>query len=726
MKINPTLSFLLSLSFHLCSSEMLTIQDPIYPNSDSQLSLFNDLSLVEKINKEINDRLPTYYNSSGIVGYFNMPSARMNKEGTVSFTGGYVSPYTVYALNIQAMDRVELAANYYVYTGITEANFGNQGYGDDADRIGNIKIGVLTPADGFPDLPLISVGAIDFIGTKRFNSQYVVATKSWLKANLEFSLGWGNGRMKGLFGGVSWTPFRNCPYWFIKDFSIVAEYDDINYKKHPYEHPSGTKVKSRLNGGINWLIGDTFQLSVASVRGDDLFATGSLRMPLGTYPGIFPKIDDPTPYQTPIDTEPLGKDRSEAEFAREMAFALGDQGLDLYSAYVYFDAAGGKHLWMKIVNNRYRVNEVVRERVQNVLAALMPADIVTTSIVVEADALPCQAYVYRTEDLYRLRKGQISVFEVETLAPMVEAPSAPSEFDAIKIYQRRKEIWVFTLKPRFIGFFGSASGKFKYNLSAVASQEGYLFEEIFYKLQGSYSLLGSTAGMRGVDKLNPSHMLVVRSDSVKYFQANSLHLEQAYLQKSWNMGKGTFFRMASGFFETAYAGGASEFLYYPAGSMFAIGLESAVVWKRHYDGVGFFHKIPKYDGTKVTYHKFTGFQYFLDLYYDFQPLCLDFKIKAGQFLARDKGVKFEVGKYFASGMRFSLWYSITNANEKINGRKYHDKGFSFLIPLDMFLKQSSRNYIGYAMAAWLRDQAASAATGKPLKATLYEERVQLP
>jgi hypothetical protein len=218
-----------------------------------------------------------------------------------------------------------------------------------------------------------------------------------------------------------------------------------------------------------------------------------------------------------------------------------------------------KHLWLKIVNNRYRVNENVRDRVQSVLAALMPEDIVTTTVVIEADALPCQAYVYRTEDLYRLRLGQISVFEIETLSPMVEAPPKPSDYEAIKIYQREKEIWVFTLKPRFIGFFGSASGKFKYNLSAVASQEGYLLEEVFYKIQGSYSALGSTAGMRGVDKLNPSQMLVVRSDSVKYFQANSLHLEQAYLQKSWNMGKGTFFRVASGFFETAMQGGLQSF-----------------------------------------------------------------------------------------------------------------------------------------------------------------------
>jgi hypothetical protein len=95
-------------------------------------------------------------------------------------------------------------------------------------------------------------------------------------------------------------------------------------------------------------------------------------------------------------------------------------------------------------------------------------------------------------------------------------------------------------------------------------------------------------------------------------------------------------------------------------------------------------------------------------------------------LAKDKGARVEVGRYFASGMRFSLWYAWTSANEKIHGRKYHDKGFSFLIPLDMFLKQSSRNYVGYAMAAWLRDQAASAETGKKLYYTLYEERVKLP
>jgi hypothetical protein len=129
----------------------------------------------------------------------------------------------------------------------------------------------------------------------------------------------------------------------------------------------------------------------------------------------------------------------------------------------------------------------------------------------------------------------------------------------------------------------------------------------------SYSIASSAAKLSGVDRLNPSHMYVVRSDSVKFYQANSLHLEQGFMQKGWNLGKGCFMRLAGGYFETAYAGVASEFLYYPAGSRFALGLESATVWKRHYDGIGFFHKIPRYDGVRYNYHPFTGFQCFLDL-----------------------------------------------------------------------------------------------------------------
>ena len=690
--------------------------------ADDADALFRDLELVKKIDDRLEDELPFYYNYSMVGGYFSMPSARMPASGMVAGGAALAKPYDIYGVNFAAFDRLELSLNYRVYTGVIEKNFGSEGFGDDAERIGNVKLGILTRQDGFPRLPEISIGVDDFIGTKRFNSEYVVATKQFLDWNLECTLGYGNGRIKGFFGGASWSPFRNGPVRFFRDLSLIAEYDAINYKKHIYEHPSGREVHSRINGGISFLAWDTFQLAVSSLRGCEVAGSASVRYPLGTTRGLFPKVDDAISYKSPIDTEPLGMLRTETDFAHEIAYALSDQGLDLYSAAIQYDEKGQKELFLKIVNNRYREERVVRERIQHVLAALTPSDIDTVLVIVEAVALPCQAYHYRNEDLKRWHAKAISDFELETLSPMREAPVFPSEYEAARIFQRHKPIWTFTIRPRLLTFFGSTTGKFKYSISGVASPEGYIFDQVYYKFQVSYAIKSSIQGIGGPDRANPSRELIVRSDSMKYFQTNTFSMEQAYLQRGWNLGKGWFYRFALGYFEPAYGGAATEFLYYPVNSNLAIGAQFAAVLKRRYEGIKFRESTWQLRGNNYVMVPFIGIQYFLDIYYDYKPLNMDFLLSAGQFLAKDRGARIDVGRYFKSGMRFSLWCTFTNGHDKVNGHTYFDKGFAFVIPLDMFLKQSSRNYVGYAMSAWLRDVGARAETGKTLYWTLEEER----
>lgn len=685
-------------------------------------SLFRDLNLVETINKELADELPFIYNFSMMGGYFNMPSARMNKSGSVALGFSYVPPYDVYGVNFQTFDRIELSANYRIFNGVLEGNFGHEGFGDDAERVGNFKIGILTPEDGFSRLPLISIGAEDFIGSKRFNSQYIVMTKQFLNANLECTLGWGKKRINGFFGGMTWTPFRKTSIPFLKDITLLAEYDAINYKNHATEHPDGRKVKSRINGGISFVGWETLQLSVSSVRGTDIAAAASIRYPLGTTSGIFPKIDDPSPYQSPVDTEPLGIHRLDQEFIHEIAYALSDQGLDLYTAYLTYDAPIGKILWLKIVNNRYREEAIVRDRIQHVLASLIPSNIALTRVVIEADAVICQEYDFRTEDLKNWRLQLISTFELETLSPIKEATRRPKEYDSALLFQRHKPIWSFTLLPRILTFFGSASGKFKYSLSAIAYPEGYLFDELYYHLQLSYDILSSTSGIGSPDRNNPSKLPNVRTDTLSYYKRNTFAMEQAYMQKSWNLGKGFFYRLGAGYFEPAYGGGSTELLYFPVQSNWAIGFEFAAVMKRRYHGVQFTSTIREFRDGRLTQIPFIGLQYFLDFYYDYKPLKVDLIVSLGQFLARDKGVRTEIGRYFKSGMRFALWCTVTNGNDHVNGSIYFDKGFSFSMPLDIFLKQSSRTYLGYAMAAWLRDVGARAETGKHLYWILEKER----
>ncbi len=160
-----------------------------FPEEETE-TLFRDLELIKQIDEELEDRLPIYYNYSLTGGYFVMPSARMAKMGEFSSGVSFAKPYTIYGINFQPFTRLELSLNYRVYNGVTEKNFGDEGFGDDAERIGNVKLGLLTLQDGFPLLPEISVGIEDFIGTKRFNSKYAVATKQFLQANLECTLGW--------------------------------------------------------------------------------------------------------------------------------------------------------------------------------------------------------------------------------------------------------------------------------------------------------------------------------------------------------------------------------------------------------------------------------------------------------------------------------------------------------------------------------------------------------
>ncbi|NGX39168.1 MAG: hypothetical protein KR126chlam1_00490 [Chlamydiae bacterium] len=685
--------------------------------------LFRDLSLVEEIDRELCDRLPFFYNNAFVGGYFNMPSARLPCSGDLAFGAVAVPPYYVFGVNFAPVSRIELSGNYRIFRGVEESNFGREGFGDDADRIGNVKFGILMPEDDLSHFPLLAFGLDDFIGTKRFSSRYVVATKTFLDWNLECSLGWGWGRIKGPFGGASWTPFRQTCFPFVKDLSFIVEYDANDYKKHQGEHFKGRSVSSRVNGGLAYKLGDVLQLSVSSVRGEKVGGGASIRFPLGSTEGLFAKIDDPLPYCSPIDLEPMGIERPEVEFAADLACSFADQGLDLYDAYLLYEECEGKTLYLQVVNNRYRRETEVRSRLEDLLSSLTPCNIDRVHVVMEADGVISHSYSFRTCDLYRYRECCIGPWEMESLSPMREACCLPSEYEAALLFQRSRQIWTFTFRPRLVNFFGATSGKYKYSIGVLAALDGFLPGGLLYSARGSYSIYSSMHGLQSRDRLNPSRILHVRSDMVRYFQGGRVRLEEGFLQRSFNLGRGWFFRASGGYFEPAYAGGASEFLLYPVESNWALGVEGAVLWKRRYQGLGFFSRVPKFnsDGDEV-FKKYTGVQYFINLYYDFKPLDLLFEIKAGQFLAKDKGARFMVTRTFSSGARFSLWLTTTNGKDRVNGRRYFDKGFAFTVPFDIFLRKSSRTFLSYAMSAWLRDVGAIGATGIPLYPTLYEER----
>lgn len=690
-------------------------------SGDSESNLLQDLMIVNYWNQKLNERFPVTFNHLLQGGYFSMPSARMGQEGEVGAGYGYVPPYIYYSLRVQLVDFLEISGNYRIFKGVEDPVLTRHGFGDFSDKGANLKLSIFSAEATHYRLPGLAVGLEDFIGTKAFRASYIVLSQVFLNQNLEVSLGFGANRINKWFGGVTWMPFRTSKFSWLKDLSLVAEYDAIPYKDETIEkHPKGRHKKTAFQGGLKYRLWSSVDLSLAYIRGEKWAFTASTFYNFGSSKGLIPKIDDNLPYKAPVNYQPLGELRPPDVMLQEFLFAFRCQGFDLAEAWLC-DDNGRKVLRLKIINMVYREERLVRCRLNALLSALTPDDIDAIIVTIDVLTIPIQEFHYETAFLRLYRDKEIGKYELDILTPLKEA-TVPNIYTSKLLFKKDLEWWNLEILPKTNTLFGSASGKFKYALGLSANLNGFLYSNIFYSISLGYYFTSYFKQVNDVDRLNPSQIINVRSDIVKYYKQKTVTVDEAYLEKVWNWGRGWYTRLSAGIFEIEYGGVSSEWLYYPVNSPWAVGMDFAVLKKRSPHGVDFTDKVRKLHGFKAHYLKFLGSQYFLNLYYDWRCTNLEFKISAGKFLADDLGFRTEVSRYFPSGLRIGIWYTYTNAKDIINHAIYHDKGIFFSVPLDIFYTRTSRSRWGYGMSAWLRDVGVTAATGGRLYEMINQER----
>ena len=680
-----------------------------------------DLMLVECIDKEINDRLPVYYNHLLYGGYFQMPSARMGEAGEIGLGYASAPPYRLWNLRCQLTDYLEISGNYRIYSGVEDPILSQYGFGDLSDKGANIKLAIVRPEDSGYRMPGLAIGFDDVIGTRGFKAGYFVMTQVFMECDLEVSLGWGWERYRGLFGGAHWLPFRKGPLRLFEKLAIGVEYDAIPYKDHAVErHPKGRSTKTPFNVGLKWRIGDYFDLSVSSLRGKEVSATVSAWYNFGTTEGFITKFEDPLPYTSPRNLTPLGPCRPEEKLAGELVNPFNRQGFDLLEIALN-ESYGCKTLYLRVFNNSYRTQDVFRERISFLLANLIPDDIDQVIVILNSEGFPVQQYRFFMPFVREFGQCDKGLYELSVLSPIEEAKCLFPE-NTVILQRDRMPLTNFYVEPKSQTYFGSAKGKFKYILGLHTGVDGFLPGDIYYSVLLGLNIFGDLHDVADVDRLNPSQIINVRTDLVDYYKNKDITLDECFVQKNWAFGNGFYGKFALGYFEVEYAGLASEYLWYPVCQPFAIGVEGAIFKKREYRGLGFQNRIRKLDGFRSTYLPFTGSQYFLNLYYRWFDANLDFKVSGGKFLANDYGVRFQVSRYFDSGLRIYAWYTLTNGGDQINGKTYYDKGVGFSMPLDIFYTHSDRERWGYGMSAWLRDVGVKAKTGRDLYEMITEER----
>ncbi len=684
--------------------------------------LMEDLLIVDYWNQRINEKMPIFYNNTLQGGYINMPSARMGREGELSIGGSWVPPYHNWNARCQLIDRLEVTANYRVFRGVDDPVLSQFGFGDFSDKGANLKFALFHPEDSEYKIPGVAVGIDDFLGTRAFKARYIVLTQVLLKQNLEFSLGYGEWRIRGFFGGVQWMPFRQSCNPFLENLALVAEYDAIPYKSKKREpHPDGRVKKWDFNLGVKYRIAEYFDFAASYVRGDAFAFSASTYYNLGESKGFVPKIDNPLPYVSPKNTEPLGPLRPENVMIQDLNYAFLNQGIEILKASLSYDCEKRKLLRLAIYNDTYRTELDLRNRINHLLAALIPNDIDTVIVVIESDGFPIQEYVYRMEFVRLYADQQMGTHELAIISPIREV-SRECPYTACTLFKKNREWTNFFVLPDFNSFFGSSTGKFKYAVGLTAGSEAYLWNDYYYSARLGYLIYSDIQNLGDSDRLNPSQLINVRTDLINYLKQPGLTFPELYIQRAWNMKNGWYARLSLGWFECQYGGIGTEFLYYPTNSNWAAGFEGAVLKKRTTNGLGFTDKIRKLHGFTPTYQYFLGTQWFFNYYYDWKEICLEFKLKFGQFLARDIGARYEISRYFKSGLKVTFWYTQTNGNDIINGEVYYDKGIMLSMPLDVFYTHSSRERWEYGMSAWLRDVGFSAYNGRDLYNLINEQR----
>lgn len=688
---------------------------------DEESNLLQDLLIVNYWNQRLYEKFPVMYDHILQGGYFAMPSARMGREGEIGAGYGYIPPYIYYNLRLQLTDFLEISGTYRIFKGVEDPVLTHEGFGDYSDKGANLKLSLFNAEDSHYRLPGLAIGLEDFIGTKSFQAYYIVLTQVFLRHNLEISLGYGASRIHGLFGGMTWMPFRHTSWNYLKGLAFVLEYDAIPYRDETIEkHPKGRIKNTPLQLGLKYRLWDSFDFSLAYIRGEKLAFTVSTFYNFGESKGIIPKIDDLQPYKAPVNYQPLGKLRPPDAMLQEFVYAFRCQGFELSEAWIC-DDDGLKVLRLSVTNFTYREENVVRTRLNALLASLAPNDIDEIIVVINVTPMPIQELHYTTAYLRLFREREIGHYELETLTPLTEA-TYPNIYTSKLLFKRELEWWNLELLPKTKTLFGSASGKFKYALGLSLNINGFLFDNIYYSIGLGYFFSSYLKKVHDVDVLNPSQIINVRTDIINYYKQRSITVDEAYLEKVWNWGKGWYSRVSLGLFEPEYGGASTEWLYYPVNSNWAIGMDFSVLKKRTPKGVNFTSRIRKLHGFKAHYLPFVGTQYFLNLYYDWRCTNVEFQFNIGKFLADDYGIRSVVSRYFPSGMRIGFWYTYTNAHDVINNQIYHDKGIFISMPLDIFYTRTSRTRWVYGMSAWLRDVGVSAYTGTHLYDMINQER----
>lgn len=643
---------------------------------------------------------PQAASTTGQTGLINMPDARIAPDGTLRFGYGFAEPYPTLWSSITMLPRLELSARYTRIMGVPAfPNDPAADFGDYKDKSFDGKFVLFREGSWVPQL---SIGAQDFMGTRIFDAYYAVASKRL--GDFDFTLGFGDRRIDGVFGGVRYRPKA------LQGLALVAEYDANDYSRDLGAQQSGAAgIKKGPGVGLEytwgWLTGQ-----IAYTR-ENPAAMVYMAIPL-SQKDFIPKLDEPQPYSRITPRPTMEQWNSSDEHRNRMMRALLEQ--DFRS--VRIDTV---HDRIEVSLTNTRISQVSRSIGRAARTILLLSPISTREIKITYTVRETPVVIYTFSDLDRLQRYFNGMLPRWELAPHVgihyAAPGAqePGDLDDMLaafnehqpglrvLYQDEGHLVTFksedlmqnrfTIRPSLGVYLNDPAGEFKYEVGIQAAVNYRLARRTYFTGAVNYNIYETIS-----DVTQPSNSTLphVRSDIAEYKRASPFKLTRFLVNQLYFPAERVYARASAGYYEEMFAGVGAQVLYLPRGAGW--GLDLAVDWvkQRDHEGLGF----SDYNYDTVT--AIASFNYRL-------PLGVTATARGGRFLAKDEGVRFEFKRRFASGYEAGFWYTRTNGNDITSpgapGDPYYDKGIFLAVPIGTLLTKDTQAVAFMSIAPWTRD-----------------------
>lgn len=662
---------------------------------------------------------------NGSTGYINTHNAHTLQDGDFVAGYSYAKPYSYLYVTSQALPRLQVTGRYVQVHGIAALT---EDYGNLKDKSLAVKL-QLAPKNwlGIPYFPAVALGFEDaFIGTQLYSTYFAVASRKsnifW--GELDWSIGYGQKRISGAFAGFRYT-HPKFPNWH-----WLTDYDRINFAGDPYGSLVGLNQRrtGQFNHAVEYQSQAGWSLQLAR-RDGSVGINASLTAPLGRRT-LQPKTEEPPPFISFASRPSAIQWRTEPHVQANLVRLLYQAGYREVG--VQYDAPILKAAFS---SNNYAESSRAAGRAARMLLAHAPQDAQRLEVIIKQQGLTTLRYQFN--DLKKLKAffdGALSLRDLESSVVISQTKGAgvpkqlsrsdlekalgnaqilsSSEHKSIASLAVSKwsgENLIFghnwSVGPRIQLYFNDPSGALKGALGLEATGQ--------YKWSSGLHLDATVAArlvenITDVTQSSNSKLPHVRTDVTEYFRGSSVKVERLLVNKYIQMSDRWYARASAGAYETMFAGAGGQVMYVPRSGKWSMDVSLDHLAQRD------FASPFKFQDYRVT----TG----LVSAHTRLPFDMTFTTRVGQFLAKDRGARFEIKRQLASGVEFGAWYTHTDGKDITSpgspSDPYRDKGVFMSIPLDVISTRHSQRVVNMSISPWTRDVGQMVKSPNDLRDTL--------